>query len=1265
MSCEESQGFDGCRSMMDDQTKEPTYAEAFPPLPATSDAESFLPSHASIPGGNHWGKKMSLRSSTTTQVFSVPLEERRYREMTEQQFGEKGREQTKICSEIMSTTGVAIEMSLAKDQSLTVVISGKSDAVLKARKMIVQNLQTQSRSTIHIPKEHHRFILGLKGKKLSELELQTATKITIPRPGEMSDAITITGTKEGIEKARHEIQLISDEQAKLAFERIPIPKIYHPFICGPDNQTLKDLTEPTGARIIVPPHAVLKDEIVISGEKEGVLRAKQAILHIYEEKKRKTTTVSVEVKKSQHRYIIGSKGSGLNDVLLQTGVSVEVPLADDPSETITLRGDPEKLGQALTLVYSKANSIVIQEVDAPAWLHRFIIGRQGSNLRHITQNFPRVHIEFTDEKDHIRLEGPPDDVETAKVELETIAKDLIGRMAYVQLSIDPKYHKHIIGRNGANVSRLKSEHDVDIRLLSDIDSHIVRIEGPSEGVAKAKQELLEMVEKMENEKTRDIVIEQRLHRLIIGTQGGKIREIRDRFQNVTISVPDVNKKSDIILLRGPKNEVDRCYTYLQKLTQELIATNCTTEVKIGRQFYREVVGRNNCNIQKIRDETEARIDLPYEIGDSNTITITGRKEDIERAREMLETKIKEQAGIQEETVDIPHSLHNSLLAVKGQFIRAISDECGGVMIRFPSATSKSDKVLLRGSPTDVDRAKGLLVELANEKKESCWTAEIHARPEFHRFLIGRNGANVQELYRTTGARPVFPASSDPDPTLITIVGKQEAVNKAKAILETKIQDLEKVVEVEMNIDPKHHRHFIARKGELLRQISEEFGNVIISFPRIGVKSDKVVLKGARNCIEGAQQRIVEVVNELESRITIECVIPHKYHGLVMGSKGHRVQDITQEFNVSIRFPDRNANTDHQFNEETSVNGEGCVDKDPSVAEKASNKQDVILISGQEDKCTAAKEALLLLMPVTEEVAVAYDLHRYIIGQKGRDVRKMMDDYDVSISIPPADDKSDIVRITGPRANVDKAREALMERVQQLEDEKQQKVLKNFKLDVTVDPKYHPKIIGRRGATITKIRQQFDVQIQFPDKSGDKSDVITITGLEASANAARDEILKMVFELEDLATEEMSIDHRIHSRLIGSKGRGIHRIMDEFKVDIRFPGRDAKDPNLVVISGTEDAVLECREHLLNLEEEYLQDLTENELMTQYQHPLDQVEELGGTPAGVQTPPEGYTVRGAPWSAAAPDTSSLDDFPDLNQAASTLSARQIRWGPMGKR
>lgn len=65
--------------------------------------------------------------------------------------------------------------------------------------------------------------------------------------------------------------------------------------------------------------------------------------------------MSVEVKKSQHRYVIGPKGAGLTEILAQTGVSVEVPPSDNVSETITLRGDPDKLGPALTMVYSRVS----------------------------------------------------------------------------------------------------------------------------------------------------------------------------------------------------------------------------------------------------------------------------------------------------------------------------------------------------------------------------------------------------------------------------------------------------------------------------------------------------------------------------------------------------------------------------------------------------------------------------------------------------------------------------------------------------------------------------------------------------------------------------------------------------------------------------------------------------------------------------------------------------------------------------------------------
>lgn len=72
--------------------------------------------------------------------------------------------------------------------------------------------------------------------------------------------------------------------------------------------------------------------------------------------KKNTTTIAVEVKKSQHKYVIGPKGNTLQEILEKTGVSVEIPPPDSSSETVILRGEPDRLGQALTEVYAKVGS---------------------------------------------------------------------------------------------------------------------------------------------------------------------------------------------------------------------------------------------------------------------------------------------------------------------------------------------------------------------------------------------------------------------------------------------------------------------------------------------------------------------------------------------------------------------------------------------------------------------------------------------------------------------------------------------------------------------------------------------------------------------------------------------------------------------------------------------------------------------------------------------------------------------------------------------
>ena len=148
------------------------------------------------------------------------------------------------------------------------------------------------------------------------MELKTATKIQIPRPDDASNQIRITGTKEGIEKARHEVLLISAEQVwpatglacmvalprppggpdlcphgsvlpsqdKRAVERLEVEKAFHPFIAGPYNRLVSEIMQETGTRINIPPPSVSRTEIVFTGEKEQLAQAVARIRRVYEEK---------------------------------------------------------------------------------------------------------------------------------------------------------------------------------------------------------------------------------------------------------------------------------------------------------------------------------------------------------------------------------------------------------------------------------------------------------------------------------------------------------------------------------------------------------------------------------------------------------------------------------------------------------------------------------------------------------------------------------------------------------------------------------------------------------------------------------------------------------------------------------------------------------------------------------------------------------------------------------------------------------------------
>ena len=75
--------------------------------------------------------------------------------------------------------------------------------------------------------------------------------------------------------------------------------------------------------------------------------------------------------------------------------------------------------------------------------------------------------------------------------------------------------------------------------------------------------------------------------------------------------------------------------------------------------------------------------------------------------------------------------------------------------------------------------------------------------------------------------------------------------------------------------------------------------------------------------------------------------------------------------------------------------------------------------------------------------------------------------------------------------------------------------RHFDFQIEVDPEYHPKIIGKKGAVISKIRTDHGVQINFPKKGEPNEHIITITGYEESTHAAKDDIMKIVNQLVSL------------------------------------------------------------------------------------------------------------------------------------------------------
>lgn len=66
-------------------------------------------------------------------------------------------------------------------------------------------------------------------------------------------------------------------------------------------------------------------------------------------------------------------------------------------------------------------------------------------------------------------------------------------------------------------------------------------------------------------------IEQKWHKLIIGANGEKMKEVNDRYPGVRVAFPEQGRRSNTVTLRGPSEEVKQCKNYMEKHAKDIVS----------------------------------------------------------------------------------------------------------------------------------------------------------------------------------------------------------------------------------------------------------------------------------------------------------------------------------------------------------------------------------------------------------------------------------------------------------------------------------------------------------------------------------------------------------------------------------------------------------------------------------------------------------------------------------------------------------------------
>lgn len=712
----------------------------------------------------------------------------------------------------------------------------------------------------------------------------------------------------------------------------------------------------------------------------------------------------------------------------------------------------------------------------------------------------------------------------------------------------------------------------------DDDTIDVLIEGDAVAAEMARREIEAIVkERGSNMNLRLKTIPPEFFPFIAGAHDAQLRQIEERTK-AQVHVPRYDTWSTQpppqeanpgqvqfmpcadkhIVISGDRAAAQEARAEIERLAADLQRKLTLRQLAINRGQHQFILGNEVDALHQFLAQTGCGIVLPPANDESELLTITGPIDQIEaginHAMDLATSMQMASIDLSRQHPNAPagpnaHARALTQYLRRRQIIKQLESAYDARIALPPSVDGPVTWEVYSRDGKNTIRARSDIMNLVQAHPPSR-LRHVSLDPYFHPYLRSRCASKLQGDYGVHLLVPDEVDSSDvvlvyegpsssasnfevprQRPSPAEIAAFEKSLQEAQEYLLSALGDQQDIVAKTVSVPAKYQektRKFIIREQE-----SKDEDNIPVRALVGDAKGGKceVALRGPSGLVMDLAAKLDAFVAEqekddLERGYTTSFDFPQKYANFLIGKRGENINKLREEFDVDIKVE----------NGKVEVKG-------PKAKADAARMRIINQGKKWEDETTH-----ILKIPA--------QYHRELIGQRGNQVNRLQDRYNVRVQFPRAtaiaDDQSvgesgsdagaarsgrpqqaaDEVLIKGPSKGADQARDEIMGLLQWVIDH-------SHSATISVAQNQVASLIGQRGREMDKLRADTGAQIDVPS-ANDAPDAsgrvqIRVKGTKQQVAEAKKVLQQRASEFDATVSKTIDVDKKHHKALIGGGG----------------------------------------------------------------------------------------------------------------------------------